>query len=160
MAEGLNPMKVKDLMSQPVISIEQHSSLADAARLMLDNGFGSLPVVDGDGLLVGLVTESSFSAKSKGIPFSTFRAPQVLGQWLSEKGVDEIFDASRQIPVNEIMVRSVVTIDEEADVSLAVKLMLEHDINRIPVVRDGVPVGIISRHDLLRMMIEKPNVFF
>lgn len=147
-------MKIKELMSQPVVTIQATVSLADAAKQMLDKGFGCLPVVSETGELVGLVTESSFAAKSVGVPFSTFRAPQVLGQWLSPDGLEKIYESARATPVADVMVRSVVTITENEPVASAVELMLKHDINRIPVVRDGVPVGIIARHDLLRMMID------
>lgn len=147
-------MKIKELMSQPVVTIQATVSLADAAKQMLDKGFGCLPVVGEKGELVGLVTESSFAAKSAGMPFSTFRAPQVLGQWLPPDGLEKIYESARATPVADVMVRSVVTITENEPVASAVELMLKHDINRIPVVRDGVPVGIIARHDLLRMMID------
>lgn len=148
-------MKVKELMSQPVVTVPATASLADAAAVMLENGFGSLPVVGEKGEIVGLVTESSFAAKSVGVPFSTFRAPQVLGQWLSPDGLEKIYESARATPVADVMVRSVVTITEEEPVAVAVELMLKHDINRIPVIRGGVPVGIIARHDLLRMMIDR-----
>lgn len=147
-------MKVRELMSQPVVTIPATASLADAAAKMLEEGFGGLPVVGETGELVGLVTESSFAAKSVGVPFSTFRAPQVLGQWLSPDGLEKIYDSARSTPVSDVMVKSVVTITEDEPVTSAVELMLKHDINRLPVVRDGVPVGIIARHDLLRMMID------
>lgn len=142
-------------MSKPVVTIPATASLADAAALMLEKGFGCLPVVGEKGELVGLVTESSFAAKSVGVPFSTFCAPQVLGQWLSPDGLEAIYSSARSTLVSEVMVGSVVTITEEEPVAAAVELMLKHDINRVPVVRSGVPVGIIARHDLLRMMIER-----
>ena len=148
-------MKAKDLMSQPAITIGEHSSLEEAARTMLDNGIGCLPVIDEGGTIVGVITESSFSAKSKGFPFSTYRAPQVLGKWLSQDGIQKIFDAARDMPVGEFMAAPPITIDEEDTVDRAVKLMLDHDINRVPVIRDNKPVGMIARHDLLRLMAKR-----
>ncbi len=148
-------LKVSDLMTSPSVNIHQDASLGAAALLMLEKGFGSLPVVDDSGMLIGLVTESSFAAKSVGMPFSVFRAPQVLGKWLSDDRIDEIYEAARSILVRDIMVKTVVTISENEPAARAVELMLEHDINRIPVVRDGRPIGIVARHDLLRMVVEK-----
>lgn len=139
-------------MASPAITVGESTSLEDVARLMLDKGIGCVPVVDADGIIAGIVTEASFAAKSKGIPFSTFRAPQLLGRWLSDTSVANIYAEARQTPVSEIMVKNVVTIEEDESVNRAVELMLEHDINRIPVVRDGKPVGIVARHDLLRLM--------
>jgi CBS domain-containing protein len=148
-------MHVNKIMSEPVVSVSEDASLKQAASLMLDNGFGCLPVVDSDGKLVGVLTESNFTAKEKGLPFSTFRAPQLLGKWLSESGVEKIYAEARDTRVAEIMTSPVVTIGEKDSINRAVELMLEHDINRIPVVREGRPVGIIARHDLLRMLIEE-----
>lgn len=145
-------MKVNEIMASPAITVGESTSLEDVARLMLDKGIGCVPVVDAGGIIAGIVTEASFAAKSKGIPFSTFRAPQLLGRWLSDTSVANIYAAARQTPVSEIMVKNVVTIEEDESVNRAVELMLEHDINRIPVVRDGKPVGIVARHDLLRLM--------
>jgi CBS domain-containing protein len=142
-------------MASPAITVDRSTSLEDVARLMLDKGIGCVPVVDEEGKIAGIVTESSFTAKSKGIPFSTFRAPQLLGRWLSDASVAEIYAESRQTPVSEIMAKNVVTIEEDESVNRAVELMLEHDINRVPVVRDGRPVGVIARHDLLRLMARR-----
>lgn len=145
-------MKVNEIMASPAITVGESTSLEDVARLMLDKGIGCVPVVDEHGKISGIVTEASFAAKSKGIPFSTFRAPQLLGRWLSDTSVANIYAEARQTPVSEIMVRNVVTIEENESLNRAVELMLEHNINRIPVVRDGKPVGIVARHDLLRLM--------
>lgn len=145
-------MKVNEIMASPAITVGESTSLEDVARLMLDKGIGCVPVVDEEGKIAGIVTEASFAAKSKGIPFSTFRAPQLLGRWLSDTSVANIYAEARQTPVSEIMVKNVVTIEEDDSVNRAVELMLEHDINRVPVVRDGRPIGIVARHDLLRLM--------
>lgn len=147
-------MKIKQIMTQPVKTVSEATSLEEAARLMLDNGIGALPVVDPEDRVCGIVTESSFTAKSKGIPFSTFRAPQLLGTWISDAGVEEIYKAARDTSVKEIMTKDVITVDENDTVNRVVELMLEHDVNRIPVTLDGRLVGIVARHDLLRLLVE------
>ena len=146
-------MKISKIMSAPAITVTEHESLETAARKMLDSGIGGLPVVNAEGKLVGIVTESSFTARNKGVPFSTFRAPQLLGRWISGEGVDKIYQEARETPVADVMAGPVVTVSEDDTVTRAVELMLKHDVNRLPVVRDGKPVGIVARHDLLRMML-------
>jgi CBS domain-containing protein len=145
-------MKVAEIMSQPVVTIRENASLEDAARLMLDKNIGCLPVVDESGKLRGIVTESNFTAKEKGVPFSTFRAPQLLGQWMSDKNVEQIYDAARRIAIKEIMTAPVIFLQEDDRINKAVELMLKHNINRLPVLRGDVPVGIVARHDLLRLL--------
>jgi CBS domain-containing protein len=146
-------MKVWEIMSQPPIMAHEETPLEEVARTMLDHEIGGVPVVNDQGMLRGIITESDFAAKEKGFPFSTFRAPQVLGHWMSEEDVERIYEAARQMKAREIMTRRVVTLTEDDSVNEAVELMLRHNINRIPVVRDGVVVGIVARHDLLRLMI-------
>lgn len=148
-------MRVKDFMSKPVMVVREDTTLEEIARMMLDNSIGCLPVVDLNGKICGIVTESDFAAKEKGLPFSTFRAPQLLGRWMSQEGVERIYDAARSMTAKEIMSRRVAAVTEDQPAQDAVELMLKFDVNRIPVVREGVPVGMVSRHDLLRLMVRE-----
>jgi CBS domain-containing protein len=145
-------MNVEKIMSKPAIQVSEDASLQEAATLMLENGIGCLPVVDGNGKIVGVVTESNFTAKEKGVPFSTFRAPQLFGRWLSESGVEKIYAEASKTPVREVMSVPAITVEESESINRVAELMLKHDINRIPVVADGIPVGVVARHDLLRLL--------
>lgn len=149
-------MQIREIMSHPVITVTENTSLEDVAGTMLQHRIGGVPVVNEQGALCGIITESDFAAKEKGIPFSTFRAPQVLGQWLTSDGVERIYEAARQVTAREIMRTEVVTVAEEDSVNKAVELMLRHDINRLPVAREGKLVGIIARTDLLKLMARTP----
>ncbi len=145
-------MKISEFMSQPVTVVHEETPLEEVARTMLDQNIGCVPVVDARGRLCGIITESDFAAKEKGIPFSTFRAPQLLGQWMSGEGIERIYETARKMTAKEIMTHHVVTVTEDQPAGEAVELMLHHDVHRLPVVRDNVPVGIVTRHDLLRLM--------
>lgn len=142
-------------MSQPVITVREDTSLEQVARTILENHVGGVPVVDSDGEIIGIITETDFSAKEQSVPFSTFTAPQVLGQWLSQNEIENIYQASRYRRADEIMTRHVAVLSESDSVEKAAKMLLTHDVNRLPVVRDGKPVGIIARRDLLRLMVQE-----
>ncbi len=148
-------MKVRDIMAQPVIVAREDASLEEIAKTMLDCGIGAMPVVNEKGELTGIITESDFTAKNHGIPFSSFRAPQLLGHWLTNEGVERIYEAAKRMTANEIMCREVLTVTEDESVERLLGLMVNNDLKRIPVVRDGVPVGIVARHDILKMMLEQ-----
>ncbi|MGB3364772.1 MAG: CBS domain-containing protein [Thermodesulfobacteriota bacterium] len=148
-------MKVSEIMTEPVLTITQDRSLEEVAHKMLDSKVGGLPVVDDEGKIVGMVTESDFSAKEHAIPFSRNYAPQLFGEWMSKEGVDKAYQAARSIQVKEIMSSPAITIAEDDSVAEAVRRMLEQKVHRLPVVRDGVPIGIVSRHDLLKMVVQK-----
>jgi CBS domain-containing protein len=146
-------MKVRDFMVTPVVTVHAECTLEQAARTMLDKDIGALPIVDERGDLLGIVTESDFGAKEKGIPFSLYRYPQLFGQWMPKQGVEKLYQSARKMSVGEIMRREVVTVTEDDSLELVLQKMLDNDFHRLPVVRGKKPVGMVSRHDLLRLML-------
>jgi CBS domain-containing protein len=146
-------MKVRDIMVQPVVIVREDTTLEEVARLMLANGIGGVPVVDAQGKLCGIVTESDFTGRERCIPFSAYRVPQLFGEWVSREGIERIYAAGRKLTAGEIMHSPVVTVTEDEAVTVLVDRLLRHNITRIPVVRDGVPVGMVARHDLLKLLL-------
>jgi CBS domain-containing protein len=146
-------MFVRQIMLTPVITVNEDCSLEDAAKIMLDRNIGGLPVVDNRGDLCGIVTESDFVAKEKGIPFSIYRFPQMFGEWMPHEHVERIYEAARRRAVCEIMSRNVITVTESDPIETVLEKMLHCGLHRLPVVRDHKPVGIVTRHDLLRLML-------
>jgi CBS domain-containing protein len=148
-------MQIRYFMTQPVVTVCEDTMLEEVARTMLEQHIGGVPVVNAQGKLSGIITVSDFAAKEQGFSFSTFRAPQVFGHWLGGEPLEQIYAMARQMTVRDVMSPHVITLTEEQSVEEAVTLFLRHDIHRVPVVRDGVPVGVVSQHDLLRLMM--PN---
>ena len=148
-------MRVSKIMSHPVITVREDATLEEVARIMLDHRFGSVPVVNEQGTMVGLITESDFAAKGKGVPFTTFEMPQVFGHWLGKSGVEQMYERAREILARDTMTRDVITIEEDATIEDVLELMLRYDVNRLPVVRDKVLVGIVARYDLLKLMLQE-----
>jgi len=144
-------------MTQPVVTVTEQTTLEEVAQTMLAQRIGGVPVVNQQGQLTGIITESDFAAQEKGLPFSTFRAPQVLGQWLSPNGFARICAAAKQMQAREIMRHPVITIREDQPIEDALQLLLRHNINRLPVLRADHPVGMLARHDLLRLMARQTN---
>lgn len=151
-------MKAREIMSSPAITIPETATLEHAAKLMTDKHIGGLPVVDADGRLVGFITDSDFAAKEQGVPFSLFRAPQVLGHWLGREGIERIYESARNLLVRDFMSRPPIWANEDDPIDRVARLMMERDVNRVVIARDGRPVGIVARHDLLRLLVQgKPS---
>ncbi len=148
-------MNVGQIMRQPAIVLDEDASLEDAARIMLEHDFRGLPVVNDQGKLCGFVSVSDYMAKNKCIPFSRFQAPQLFGKWITPEGIEQMYEEARTTPVKEIMSSNVVFVTEHDTVDKVIRLMVDRDLNRIPVVRDGVPIGIVARYDLLQLMVHK-----
>lgn len=145
-------LKVKDIMSSPPVTIDEQASLDQAARLMLDRGIGCLLVVGADNRLRGILSESDFCAKNVGIPFSNLYYPEVLGRWIGREGAERLLQAARQRKVAEIMSPPVNPVAPEDPIEQVLDLIVDHDAKRLAVVQDGIPQGVITRHDLLRLL--------
>ena len=118
-------MLVHELMRGGVVSITPEESAALAARLLSRHDLGVLPVCGHDGALLGIVTDRDIITRCV-----------AAGE-----------DASR-VPVSDIMSSSPVTIAPEDDVHTAARQMAVHQVRRLPVVRNGQVVGMLSLGDL------------
>jgi CBS domain-containing protein len=145
-------MRIRDIMSTPVVTVPERMTLADVARLMLERNIGGVPVVRADGRMCGIVTESDFSARRRPVPFSLLRLPSLFGHWL-QGAVEQTYREARSMTAAEIMSEDVVTVTEDQPVDEAVRRMCDGNVHRLPVVRHGVPVGMVTRQDLLRLML-------
>lgn len=148
-------MKVGDIMKRPVVTVHENATLEEVARTMLDHRVWGLPVVNDHGEMTGILTESDFAVKEAGVPFSSIRAPQLFGSWIGKEKIEKLYEAARTLKAIDVMSYPVVAVTEAEPVDNAVQLMVSRGFNRIPVVRGAVPVGIIARNDLLKMMARK-----
>jgi CBS domain-containing protein len=139
-------------MTRPVLTIRRDTSLAEAAQIMVDRQVGSIAVVDAHGKLCGIITQSDFGPNEQGVPFSMEAVLQLFSSRQSEEAMKRVRETARKASASDIMVTEVVTSDEDTPIEDLARQMLRYDIDHIPVVSDGVPVGIVARHDFLRMI--------
>jgi CBS domain-containing protein len=141
-------MKVQDVMTKDVRTVEPQTGLKDAARLLAELGISGLPVVV-DGAVVGVVSEADVLVKERGVqpPHHGF-----VGLLFSE-GVD-IGEKLRAVTAGEAMTSPAITISPGRPVSEAAGKMIDANVNRLPVVdEDGRLVGIVTRADLVRAFV-------
>ena len=143
-------MKVSDVMTRRVISILPTAPISDAIKLMLKNHISGLPVVDSKRKLVGILTEGDL-----------LHRPEIDTERKRTRWLDALFgpgDAANAYvhshgrKVKEVMTRNPVTVKESAPLHEAVYLMERRNIKRLPVLRAGKIVGIISRANLIRAL--------
>jgi CBS domain-containing protein len=149
-------MKIQSIMVKPVVTVREDATLEEAARLMLDHDIGCVPVVNAREELCGIVTESDFTGKVSSFPFSPlslYGHPQILGEWLPKQGIERIYQNARTKKVREFMTQCVVTASEDDTVETVVEQMTTCNLQRIPVVCGNRLVGIVTRHELLRLMV-------
>jgi CBS domain-containing protein len=140
-------MKVGEVMTREVVTVPPGASLKEAARLLVEHRISGLPVVDNQNHVLGVVSEADVLPKeATGLPL---RRPLA---WLtSEPGIDK--SKLEAHLVGEAMTAPALTIEPNRAVGAAAKLMVEKDINRLPVVEDGKLVGIVTRADLVRAFV-------
>jgi CBS domain-containing protein len=150
-------MNVADIMTSPVATVEPATPVGAVARIMLERSLSGLPVVDQSGKLVGLVTESDLVAKHAHV-----HVPRYLGILggvfpLELHNADEEMRRVLAVTAGDLMTRDVIVIAPEATVEDAATLMVEEHANPIPVVANHRPVGIVSRADVVRLLVLEEN---
>lgn len=149
-------MHVQDIMSKPVVTAKGSDSVESVARQMLNKKIGSVVVVDGQGRAEGIITESDFSAHEPPAPLDSFRMPKLWGQWIGLHGLENVYAEARRIKAARIMQPKLVSLKEDDPAERAVDLMARHEFHHLPVLRDGKPVGMVTHHDLLKLIPRGP----
>jgi CBS domain-containing protein len=143
-------MRAVDVMTVDPVSISPDDSIVEAIRLMLQRKFSGLPVVDSTGALVGIVTEGDLLRRTE---TGTQRKRPRWIEFLIGSGrlANEYVHASGR-KVHDVMTYDVQTVAEETPLDDIVQQMERHQIKRLPVVRSGKLVGIVTRANLLRAL--------
>lgn len=143
-------MKVGDVMTRGVITVPPDMSLHKAATLMLQYELSGFPVVE-QGRLVGIITEGDFLRRAE--TGTERKRSHWLELFLGPGQLAEEYTRAHGRTVDEVMTRNIVSIGEGASLEEAVQLMEKHRVKRLPVVRNDVIVGMISRGTLLHAFI-------
>ncbi len=148
-------MKAKDIMTTNVITVNQSAPIPLIAKILVENSISGVPVVDNENNLVGMVSEGDLLRKE-----TNPRLPDhinILGAFIYYNGVERYHDDLKKLMAEQaeaIMTEDVITIDPDTEIAQIGKLMLENGIKRLPVVQDGKLVGLVSRRDMIKLLIE------
>ncbi len=144
-------LTVRDVMTPQAITVGPERTLGDVARLMVEHDIRALPVVDDAGSLIGMITHREllrfliphFVQRTK---TGEFHAP--TRSQLQRGSADP-----QLIPAREAMARSVLCLAEDQTLADVANLMSSKDVDRFPVVREGIVVGFLTRADVVRRLI-------
>jgi CBS domain-containing protein len=146
----MEAMQVKDIMTRNVICVQPNEAVLKAVHLMLLNKISGLPVIDKDGDLTGIVTEGDFLRRRE--IGTQRRRPKWLEFIVGPGRLAEEYVHAAGRKVEEIMTSSPRTVREDDSLEDVVEMMERHRIKRVPVVRRGRVVGIVSRANLMRAL--------
>jgi CBS domain-containing protein len=140
-------MKVGEIMTETVISVRPSDRVTDAVRMMLDNRISGLPVISDAGQLVGIISEGDLLRRIE--TGTTRKRPRWLEFLMSPGRLADEYAHTHGRRVDEIMTPNVTTVTESSSLGALVQLMERRGIKRVPVVRDGKVVGIVTRANLM-----------
>lgn len=147
-------MKTRDMMTKEVITVNPDMPVRDVAALLVKHKISGIPVIDGNGKVLGIVSEGDVLRKR-----IAPKAPDnlsVLGTMLCYDEMKEYQDAFRKMGANtaaEIMSEPVISVDVNDDIGKVGEVILNHHIKRVPVMENDKLVGIISRSDLVKLLL-------
>jgi CBS domain-containing protein len=141
-------MKASDVMTRTILSVKPDATIAEAIRVMLDNRISGLPVLDEAGRLVGILTEGDLLRR--GETGTERHRPRWLEILMGPGRLAEEYVRTHGRKIGEVMTRDPVGVSPDTPLKEVVQLMERRRIKRVPVLDGDVPVGILSRADLLR----------
>jgi acetoin utilization protein AcuB len=133
-------MIIERRMTRNPVTASPDMSVADASALMKREKVHRLPVLDKERKLVGIISEKDILYASPS-PVSTL-------------SIHEMAYLLSQLTVKKLMTRDVVTITKDTTVEEAARLMVDQDLSSLPVLEDGKLIGIISKSDLFKILLE------
>lgn len=148
-------MKVQDIMQTNVISISPNTEIKEIAKVLWENHISGVPVIDLFGNLIGIVSEGDLLHKE-----TNPRLPEVvgfLGALIYYRGVKQYESDLKKLialKASEIMTQDVITINKDVTIEDAAALMIKRNVKRLPVMENGKMIGIISRMDVVKVLME------
>jgi CBS domain-containing protein len=142
---------VAAIMTRKVVTVTPETSVPEIARLLLENKINAVPVIDDDERVLGLVSEGDLLGQPP--------ADSPRGWWLklfneSTSWLEEIATA-RHLTACDIMTSPAVTVGDETPIDVLATLMRRRRVKRVPVLKQGRLVGIVSRTDMLDALVRR-----
>ena len=144
-------MRVNELMTEEVLTIGPEAPIKDIAKVLIANGISGLPVCDIEGRVLGVVSEGDILYKEHDPREGHIGGPL---RWIVDgTSSDKGYMKANALTARTAMTAPAITIAPYESAAMAARIMCERHVNRLPVVRDGMLVGIVTRADLVRAFI-------
>lgn len=143
-------MKVADVMTTRVISVAPDTDVREVARILLANRISGVPVVDGAGSVLGMLSEGDLMRRGE----TGTDDPQANSAGTPAERAQK-FVKSHGLHAQDVMTRPAFIVSEDTALDEVATLFEAHRIKRAPVVRDGKLVGIVSRANLLHGLVAR-----
>lgn len=147
-------LKAKEVMTKDVITVRRETSVRELALIFTERRISSVPVVDENDNLVGIVSESDLIEQDKNLHIPTVVS---IFDWVIYLESDKRFEKELQKmtaqTVGEIVSEEVFSVTPDTPVSEVADIMSSKRVHAVPVVEGGRVVGVVSRIDLIKTMV-------
>ena len=144
---------VREIMTTDVLTFRSDDNVEHAMRTMVDRDVDAAPVVDENGGLVGMLSNSDLIVQESELHFPTVLSFLGATIEIGQKHFEEDLRKALGSRVSDVMSPKPITITPDDTIERAATLMHEKDVSRVPVVSTGMLVGIVSRNDVLRAIL-------
>ena len=145
----------KDIMTRDVIAIEQSASLRELSKLLTERGITGVPVIDNEGTLIGMVSMRDLIREEVRSLGANLEYQDIYELFSSALNTEEAEGVSvRHLWVEEIMSRTLYTATESTPVCDIATTMNAHNVHRVPVLRDGKVVGLVTAMDVIKAVAD------
>ncbi len=140
-------MRVKDVMTKCVITLSEHASFDDILKIFRKNKISGAPVVNNEKKLVGIISEKDLLYKLFPSEKEFYKNVEY---YFNESHRNDDFSRIRRLKASKIMTRDVIYANEDDHILTACAMLLIHNIRRLPVVKDGKIVGIVTTNNVFK----------
>ena len=144
-------MKAKDIMSSRVVTVDSETPVGTIAEFLIKFHISAVPVIDDHNRVVGMVSEGDLMRRPE-MGTDTRHHSWWLALLVERGDLAEEFVKSHGSKAGDIMTRDVITVDEEASIEEIAEILEKNQIKRVPVLRDGRLVGIVSRANIIQQL--------
>jgi CBS domain-containing protein len=147
-------MRAGQVMTKTVVSISPDATVYEAAERLVGSGVSAMPVIDGAGHMIGIVSEADLMRRSE-------IGTEPRKSWLERMFSDGATTANEYVAMHarhvaDVMSAPVVTVQEDDTLAHVAAVMIKHQVKRVPVVRSGdMVVGILSRTNLVQALLSR-----
>jgi CBS domain-containing protein len=146
-------LSARDIMTTNVVTVTPEMSLQELAKIFVETGYSTVPVLDDKGMLVGIISETDLVEQQKPLHIPTVVA---LFDWVlyleSQKNFKQEVDRITATSVGQLCRRDPITCSPDTDLREMAGLMSQHKVHLLPVMENERMIGVVARLDLIRTM--------
>ncbi|SDK09535.1 CBS domain-containing protein [Natronincola ferrireducens] len=147
-------LTAKDIMTKDVITIKEDNSIYDAIETLISLNINCLPVLNNEGILTGIVTETDLVYVDKKLNESSYYAYSKLHVPIDSRNLNKNSNRFKDLTIKDVMTKKPRTVKEDTSLDKIIDIIINKGLKTIPVVKDSKVIGIITRKNILKYYLK------